>query len=232
MLDPHLQRVVILGTGTGVGKTHVAAALASALQARLGAGQVLALKPVETGAPYRDAARLQTHNAFPVKPHPRYALPEPISPHLAADRAGQRIELGEIVAWVETLEAQFALCDNTLLHICACSVIETAGGALSPLADGVRNVELALAFEPACWVLVAPDALGVLHELGATITALGAIARAPDAVILSAAATPDASTGTNADELRRLGVADPLVCLGRNDMDVSALADWVSARRS
>jgi hypothetical protein len=40
----------------------------------------------------------------------------------------------------------------------------------------------------------------------------------PDFVVLSAAREPDASTGTNADELARLGIATPVAVLGRESV--------------
>jgi dethiobiotin synthetase len=84
-------------------------------------------------------------------------------------------------------------------------VVETAGGALSPLSDTETNLDLARALEPAELVLVAPDALGVLHDVRATWTAMRALLREPDQLVLCRARPPDASTGTNAAELERLG---------------------------
>jgi hypothetical protein len=95
------------------------------------------------------------------------------------------------------------------------SLVETAGGVFSPLNPTATNLSLAVALEPAIWIVVAPDALGVLHDLTATLTAMRANARMPEFVVLSAAREPDASTGTNADELARLGIATPVAVLGR-----------------
>jgi dethiobiotin synthetase len=97
------------------------------------------------------------------------------------------------------------------------SVVETAGGVFSPLSLATTNYDLACALEPAIWVLVCADALGVLHELSATLHAMRARGRMPEHVVLSAAREPDASTGSNARELSALGIVTPTAVLERND---------------
>ncbi|MFO7177444.1 MAG: dethiobiotin synthase [Pseudomonadota bacterium] len=208
-----MPRVVVLGTGTGVGKTYVACELCSALAALRSAARIAGLKPVETGfsdPSVSDARRLGTHSRdpFPPAPHPLMTFAEPISPHLAARHARRPIALEPIVAWVRRWEAASSESDE---HWC---VLETAGGVFTPLAPDVANADLARALDPALWVLVAPDALGVLHDLSATLRALAAFGRMPDFVVLSAARGRDASTGTNAAELRALGIADPVAVFG------------------
>src|SRR5689334_11303421 len=104
-----MRRIVILGTGTGVGKTHVSLALGRALAARRSAGaqprRFALLKPIESGfspdAP-SDASRLAAESRAISLPsdHPRYALAEPISPHLAARRAGLSIEIPVVQRWL------------------------------------------------------------------------------------------------------------------------------------
>ena len=127
------------------------------------------------------------------------------------------IHVSEVLAWVADWERrERGQAEDVAL-------IETAGGVFSPLSDDSTNFDLALALSPAIWLLVAPDALGVLHELTATLRALGAAGRRPDHVVLSAARGVDASTGTNADELRRLGVADPAAVLRQGSDDAEAL---------
>jgi dethiobiotin synthetase len=108
-------------------------------------------------------------------------------------------------------------------------LVETAGGVLSPLTPRTSNLDLANALSPAIWVLVAPDALGVLHDVRATLLAMRQLAREPDFVVLSASRARDASTGTNADELARLRIADPVSVLSRGVRHRRALAHLVSA---
>lgn len=226
-------RVVILGCGTGVGKTRVSVALLRALTAR--GRSTLGLKPIETGievdqesqraATGSDAAALaragsvQTH-----VPHPLYALRQPVSPHLAARSAAIQIEVNQAAAWVARAEASVTPLVSS--HTALWSIVETAGGVFSPLAPGVANFELAQALEPALWVLVAADALGVLHEVNSTLKAMRGCGREPEHLVLCGAREPDASTGSNAAELATLGIATPSAVLARNDdRGASALLD-------
>ena len=219
------ERIIVLGTGTGVGKTWVTAALARALR-RSGAS-VVALKPIESGvvvSAESDAALLASASSAPPS-DPPFVFAEPISPHLAARRSGRAIDLRVIVEHVKRHEA--ALQNRVTSHVTSFSLIETAGGCLTPLAPGIVNRDLALALEPATWLLVAPDALGVLHDVTATLGALAALGRQPDHVVLSEARARDASTGTNAAELRELGIASPAAVAARGDD--GALDDFARA---
>jgi len=214
-----MRRVVVLGTGTGVGKTHITAALARALQAVAPGGVVQAVKPVETGVARRrarppagsDAEHLErASNAEPLRPHPLYAFPRPVSPHLEARRNRRAISLSRIATWANGIDATRDTTSGVW------QLVETAVGAFSPISDRLTNADLAVALEPALWVLVAPDALGVLHELRATIVALDSLARRPDFVVLSGARPRDSATGKNARELTRLGLPRPIAVVGRN----------------
>jgi dethiobiotin synthetase len=110
-------------------------------------------------------------------------------------------------------------------------VVETAGGVFSPLAPGITNFELAVALEPAMFVLVAADALGALHDVTATLLAMRARGRTPDHVVLSGARPPDASTGSNGVELAALGIVVPSAVLARDDdRGISTLADALLAK--
>ncbi len=116
--------LVIVGTGTDVGKTVVAATLL----ARYGAEIPLAYwKPVATGA--RDGRDTATVEALAGDRAAilaeSYLFEEPVSPHLAARLAGRRIEPAALLADFDRHRAGA----RTL-------VIETAGGLLVPLADG------------------------------------------------------------------------------------------------
>jgi len=218
-----MPRVVILGTGTGVGKTFVACALAHALRA-VTRHAVLALKPIETGIVARaltgappagsDAAALERAAATGTKarPHPLYGFPDPVSPHLASRRADRPIILRKIGRWVESAEE--AVRDTTPRYT---TVIECAGGAFSPISSRCTNVDLALILEPAICVLVAPDALGVLHDVRATVLAMRARGRDPDYLVLSSARRQDPSAGSNAEELPRVGLPRPIAVVPRGD---------------
>ena len=216
-----MPRVVVLGAGTGVGKTRVSVALLSALGERGHA--TLGLKPVESGItgdsnhpPGSDASALAgaaSHRT--TLRSPLYPLCRPVSPHLAARSQGMSIELEHIRDWVRDSEAEMTPLISP--HIAKWSVVETAGGVFSPLSARTTNFDLALAMEPAIWILVAADALGVLHDVSATLQAMRARNREPDHVVLSGAREPDASTGTNSAELRALDIAVTSAVLARND---------------
>lgn len=216
-----MPRVVILGCGTGVGKTRVSSALLRELRAEGLA--CMGLKPVETGiepisglaGPGSDAHLLATSGSLaPPAPNPFYALAEPISPHLAARRTGAQIDVSAARKWLE--DAENHMTPYISPHMALWRVIETAGGVFSPLSPDATNFDLATALDPSVWVLVASDSLGVLHDLTATLIAMRARGRTPDHVVLSAAREPDASTGSNAAELRLLGIANPSAVLERH----------------
>ncbi|HEV3456601.1 MAG TPA: ATP-dependent dethiobiotin synthetase BioD [Thermoanaerobaculia bacterium] len=113
---------MIVGTGTDVGKTVVAATLL----ARYGAEIPLAYwKPVATGS--RDGRDTATVEALAgdraLVLAESYLFEEPLSPHLAARLEGRRIEPATLLADYDRHRAA----GRTL-------VIETAGGLLVPLA--------------------------------------------------------------------------------------------------
>jgi dethiobiotin synthetase len=207
------RRVLVLGTGTNVGKTRVSLALARMLAQLAPALAVLPLKPVETGgtADAEALARVAQHCS---PPRPRYVFPDPVSPHLAARRAGTQLNLQDLKRWVEDAEAQC-----TTLH--CITLIETAGGAFSPLAPALTNAALVDALD-ARPILVAPDRLGVLHDVTATLASLRCSASIE--LVLSQTPPADASTGTNAAELERLGISRVAAILRDDDSTVAELA--------
>jgi dethiobiotin synthetase len=214
-------RIVVLGCGTGVGKTRLSVAL---LQGLGSARQpTLGLKPVETGLGPKmdglltgsDAEALSRASSPPLATkRPLYAFEQPVSPHLAARLSRAEIAIPAIVEWVDSAQHMTPLVPS---RIASWAVVETAGGVFSPLSVRATNFDLALALEPATWIVVAPDALGVLHDVSATLQAMRARGREPDHVVLSAAREPDGSTGTNARELSALGIVTPSATLQRND---------------
>jgi dethiobiotin synthetase len=208
-------RVVVLGTGTNVGKTYVTACIARDLS-RL--TSVLAVKPIESGVvpgEAGDAGAIASAAGHDPKLSP-WRLARAVSPHLAAREQAVTLEPTQIAAWVKHQE-QGVGADVTL--------VETAGGAFSPLARGVTNVDLALALDPALWLLVAPDSLGVLHDV---TVALRALPRAPDIIVLSAARDIDPSSGSNAPELLRLGICEVLETVSRGATGAPAVARWLA----
>lgn len=169
-----MRAVVVTGTGTGVGKTYVTRALRRTLEANR---RVLALKPIETGYdPTTCDARVIGGESWLA---PLYAFAEPVSPHLAARRAGAHVELDRVVEWVRRAWQEAGDDDAVVL-------VEGAGGLLTPLDErGTSNLDLVRRLEPCRWLLVAPNRLGVLHDVRAAVQVAVTSHRGPDAVLLS-----------------------------------------------
>jgi dethiobiotin synthetase len=187
-------RVVVVGTGTEVGKTHVTTCLLAHAQRR--GWRAAAYKPIATGVDTRceDAEQHAAALGAAVRP-PTFAYRRPVSPHLAAREESRPITLEAIRSHADEISA-----GSDWL------VVESAGGLFSPLSDALTNVDLVRSLLPALVVLVAPDRLGVLHDVGACIGAARARSVAVSALVLSAPSAPDDTTGTNARELERIGL--------------------------
>ena len=83
-------------------------------------------------------------------------------------------------------------------------LVELPGGLFTPLSDTEVNADLARALSPDATFLVAPNRLGVLHEVLATHRAASTAAVDLDGLVLVVPERPDSSTGLNAAELGRL----------------------------
>ncbi|MCC6644186.1 MAG: dethiobiotin synthase [Polyangiaceae bacterium] len=182
--------VVVVGTGTDVGKTHVTCAL---LRAAVDAGLAArGWKPLASGArgPFGDDALAHAEAARAAPIAPGHVFEPPVSPHLAARAAGVDVSIPALVDRARALAGSLDLL-----------LVETAGGLFSPVTDAHANDELVRALAPTAVLLVAPDRLGVLHDVAATRLAGRARQVEVSATVLSAPPAPDASTGTNAAEL-------------------------------
>jgi dethiobiotin synthetase len=180
--------VAVTGTGTGVGKTHVACALLGALIDR--GARAVGWKPVESGvddSAVTDEALLREVSQVAT---PTLRLRAPLAPHVAARLEGITIDEAGLRATLDELTARFDVV-----------VLELAGGLFSPFSETLDNAQW-LAPLGARVLVVAPDRLGVLHDVTATVRAAATVGLAVHGIVLSAPAVPDASTGTNADELR------------------------------
>lgn len=225
-----MQRIILLGTGTDVGKTYVGTQLARAWREQV--GPVLGLKPIESGlTDPKSGDAFDLSQAATEAPSPCYAFREGISPHLAARREGRQIELSQVVQWIGEKEAEFAT-----RHTGQClTLIESAGGVYSPISETQTNFDLAAALGQSTILLIAPDALGVLHDVQASLRALppGFVTR----VVLSESRGQDASTGSNAAELQDLvfkqlknhGPRENSVISVKRDGDVKQLLTELSA---
>jgi dethiobiotin synthetase len=156
--------VVVTGTGTEVGKTWVAAATLSALQAQ--GLRVSARKPAqsfdagdtETDADVLGAATGEDPRTV-CPSHRWYAVP--LAPPMAAAALGRPgftlTDLVEELTWPDDVDL---------------GLVETAGGVRSPLAaDDGDAVALAAALMPDALVLVADAGLGTLNAIRLTLDA-------------------------------------------------------------
>lgn len=181
----------VTGTGTGIGKTHLTQALLGAAPRK-----AYGYKPIESGFSAEcgetDAAALARASTFHVKhPGPRWLFADPVSPHLAAERAGQSLDLDAVSNAIAQCAAEAPI-----------TIVELPGGLFTPLSARAANIDLALRFPAAHTLLVAPNRLGVLHDVLAASTAAQARGLSLRAVLLSATAQPDDSTPDNAAALR------------------------------
>jgi len=195
--------ILIGGTGTSIGKTHFAEAL---LHAWRQAASAVGLKPVESGVVHfagSDAARLAAASSFHVK-HSAFVFAAPLSPHLAARDEGAEIHPDAIVELVRDVRTQ-----------ADAVVVELAGGLFSPLTNALSNADLAVRLAPDTLLLVAPDRLGVLHDVAATTRAASTVPLRIDGIVLLAPEHADPSTGRNAGELPHVTTVPVLGVLPR-----------------
>ncbi len=131
----------VTGTDTGVGKTFVSCALLQALARRH--PRVVGMKPVAAGLVQtqdgwdsEDAIALRAASTVrvPAALDNPVRLPDPLSPHLAAERAGTRIDIHHLVA-----------CQRELAQHADAVVVEGAGGFLVPLSPTHTGADLAQA---------------------------------------------------------------------------------------
>ena len=159
----------VVGTDTGVGKTHVSCALLQALAQHH--RRVVGMKPVAAGVvPWgegwasEDSIALRAASTIAVPPEldTPVLLPDPLSPHIAAARAGVQIDIAAIVQAYQALAAQ-----------ADAVVVEGAGGFHVPLSPTETGADLAVALNLPM-VLVVGLRLGCLNHALLTAEAIAA----------------------------------------------------------
>jgi dethiobiotin synthetase len=159
----------VVGTDTGIGKTHASCALLHALARRH--ARVCGMKPiaaggVETAGGLTNEDSIAHRAASTVRVPPELdnpiLLPEPLSPHLAAMRAGRPIEFAPVLAAVDRLRGM----TDAL-------VVEGAGGFLVPLSETQTGADLAVALNMPL-LLVVGMRLGCLNHALLTADAIRA----------------------------------------------------------
>ena len=203
-LAPHLGPPVtlVVGTDTSVGKTYIGAALARALVA---AGQrVVAIKAVETGTPvvpgdHEDGVLLARATGQAAPRAALVRLRTATGAATAADADGVRIDVHELTEQIRALSAG---ADQAL--------VELVGGLLSPFTWEDDALDFAHHLDARA-VVVGADRLGTINHILLTLRALKAERIPVVGVVLSAPEHPDATTGTNAEAIRRLAGLDAVV---------------------
>lgn len=212
-------KVIVTGTGTGVGKTHFSRGLARLWTAD---GSVSALKPFETGverypADARDLAAACYCEELDLENLPGfYRVRPPLAPYAATLMGDRPPDLDEVQAAI--LE-QAGIAERTL--------VEGAGGLRVPL---TRDVDFAAFAKRLDWpvICVAKDGLGVLSHVltfhdSAAQAGLNVIA-----TVLTRHGQDELSQSTNADILNeRVG---PVFVMGHCERNKTQdLADAVEA---
>ncbi len=188
----------VTGTDTGVGKTHVAAALLRACRQR--DLSVAALKPAESGCPtsttpadgllLREAAGLDDVPLPVIVPH-RYLTP--VAPAVAARLEGRPFSLPLVRDCLATLTSR---APDLLL-------VEGAGGLLVPYSDDLLAADLAAALDLPL-LIVARAGLGTINHTLLTIAEARRRRLLIAGFILNRVTRePDASEATNAEEIAR-----------------------------
>lgn len=143
--------VFVAGTDTDVGKTHVAAAIARTLMQS--GEQVSAYKPVVSGVAHPPADHellASVTGQYPSEISP-IAYEPAVSPHLAAELAGDTIDIGDLVDRGKALP-------GTL-------VVEGIGGLLVPITYDFSARDLAIAFGLPLVVVARPGLGTINHSL-------------------------------------------------------------------
>jgi dethiobiotin synthetase len=203
-----LRGLFVTGTGTEVGKTVVAATIASA--ARAGGARVAAFKPAVSGLDDHPLAPEVWQNATELPDHvllrmasgsnqgdeeiAPYRYGPPVSPHLAAELAGERIDPDLLRG------AALAATHDVDLLVC-----EGVGGFLVPLTTGylVRDLARDLALPV---VVVASPGLGTINHTLLTLQAVRESGLEVAAVVLTPwPAEPSRMELSNLSTIARLG---------------------------
>jgi dethiobiotin synthetase len=215
-----MKSLFVAGTGTDIGKTHVACALIQAVRAR--GLSVDAFKPVVSGFdpadpdasdPGRLAQALGEPDALTRISPRRYRAP--LAPNLAARLEGETLNLDDLIA-----DCQERLADpgRDLL------LIEGAGGVMSPLTDDATNLDLMVALDLPI-LLVAGSYLGTVSHALTALEVIRARSLSVAAIVMSESLdAPDLAQ--TAEMLRTFETRAPLVLAPRAETwDASALAD-------
>ncbi len=191
------ERFFITGTDTGIGKTVVSALLCAALDAYY-------WKPIQTGT--REGTDTRTVARIADRPRAKllreaYRFAPPVSPHLAAQKAGVRIDLAKIVV------PEIGVKENL--------IVEGAGGALVPVNDTQLTTDLMkhLALPV---LLVARTTLGTINHTLLSLAALRSARLKVRGVVMCGKPNADNRRAIeHYGKIKVVGVVPPLTKLNR-----------------
>ncbi len=205
--------IFITGTDTNAGKTVLTTLLAQFLRAKK--IRVAALKPICSGG--RDDAWkifFALDGALALDEINPWHFRAPIAPLLAARREKRSVKRAQVLAHIRRVQKSFAV-----------TLVEGAGGLLSPLGENFDSQDLIVALRAAP-VIVAPNRLGVVNQVLLTLAALPAEIRQTAQVVLMSPPKPDAATAANAALLTEFFPAEKILTLpwlGKNFTLAAAL---------
>lgn len=212
-----MRGLFVTGTGTGVGKTIVSAALLAAM--RTAGESARAHKPVVTGLEEQSEGWPPDHELLalaagmsPEEVAPfRYA--PPVSPHLATTLAGEDVTPADLIA-----NARAAADEGQTL------VVEGVGGLLVPLTDGftVRDLAAELGLP---LVIAAQPGLGTINHTLLTLHGARAVGLEVRAVVLTPwPEHPTAIEHSNRETVSRLGSVEVHGLPAVDGPDIGALS--------
>ena len=225
--------VVVTGTDTGVGKTIATAAIAAAA-----AGDVVVVKPVQTGVaddPDRDVRVVERLTGRAVREFT--ALDEPLAPDTAARRQGVRIP--RVTEHADRIGALSDQHDTVLVEGAGGLLVrlDTEGGTLLDLASALaERLPAGVRLDV---VVVCRAGLGTLNHTELTVGALRTRGLEPAGLLIGSwPAEPGLAERCNREDLPRVtglpvlavlpegaGVLDP-------DRFVAAAPGWFAAARA
>jgi dethiobiotin synthetase len=203
-----VEGLFITATGTGVGKTILSAALLAAMAAE--GERVGAYKPVVTGLD--DEAEIAARGQWPADHEllgvmagmdPGEVAPlrygPAVSPHLAAQLAGERIDPARLLAGAAAAGASMGTDDAGTL------IVEGVGGLLTPLADDHTVCDLAVALGLPV-LIAASTGLGTINHTLLTLRVARSAGLHVRAVVLTPwPAAPSTIERSNRETIGRLG---------------------------
>ena len=210
-----MRGIFVTGTGTEVGKSVVAAAIART--AASSGRRVAVFKPAvsgldDEGEPDHELLRRAAGSAQSDDEISPYRFGPPVSPHLAAEMASETIEPGRILT-----EARSAADDAELL------VCEGVGGFLVPLAPDylVRDFARQLALPVA---IAASPGLGTINHTLLTVEAVRSAGLDPVAVVLTP--WPDRPAGVEESNREAIATLGSISVLALPQLDLDRPDTW------